>query len=99
MPNEGTDGYSAQYAVELDLIAIAESTHKIALLSQDEINRCVGSSSFSVCINGFSLDTAHDLCLGSLLIDNLFIALQKFDINSKTASKEKNLEILAMESG
>ena len=35
LPNEGTDGYSAQYAIESDLIATAESTHKIALLSQD----------------------------------------------------------------
>ena len=90
MHNEGTDGYSSQYAIESDIIAIAESTHKIALLSQDEINRCVGSSSFSVCINGFSLETAHDTCLGSLLIGNHFIALQKGNIKTvKLPVKEK----------
>ena len=79
MPNGGTNGYASQYAIESDFFAIAESTHKIALLSQDEIDRCVGSSSFSVCINGFSLESAHDTCLGSLLIGNHFIALQKCD--------------------
>ena len=53
MPNKRTDGYASQYAIELDFIAIAESTYKIALLSQDEIDNCVRSSSFSVCINDF----------------------------------------------
>ena len=90
MHNEGTDGYSSQYAIESDFIAIAESTHKIALLPEDEINRCVESSSFSVCINGFSLETAHDTCLGSLLIGNQFIALQKGIIKTvKLPVKEK----------
>ena len=74
MPNEGTDGYASQYAMDSDFIAIAESTHKIDLLSQDEIDRCVGTISFSVCINGFSLEAAKDTCLGSLLIGNNFIA-------------------------
>ena len=46
MPNNGRDGHASQYIVESDFIAVS-STHKIALLSQDEINRCVGSSSFS----------------------------------------------------
>ena len=45
MPNEGTDGHASQFAFESDFIAIAESTHKMALLLQDEIDRCVGSSS------------------------------------------------------
>ena len=90
MPNEGTDGYASQYAIEFDFIAIDESTHKIAPLSQDEIDRCVGSRSFSVCFNGVSLETAHDTCLGSLLIGNHFIALQKCDIKTvKLPVKEK----------
>ena len=94
MPNEGTDGYSSQYAIESDFIAIAESTHKIAFLSHDEIDRCVGSSSFSVCINGFSLETAHDTCLGSLLIGNHSIVSQKCDIKTvKLPVKEKGRNI------
>ena len=88
MPIKGTDGYASPYAIESDFIAIAESTHKIALLSQDEIGRCVGSSSFSVCINGFSPETTHETCLGLLLIGNHFIALQKCDIK-KLPVKEK----------
>ena len=92
MHNEGTDGFVSQYAIELaiDFIAIAESTHKIALLSQDENDWCVGSSSFSVCIIAFSLETAHDTCLRSLLIGNYFIALQKCDIKAvKLPVKQK----------
>ena len=54
MPIDGTDGHASQYAIESDFIAVS-FTQKIALLSQDDIKRGVGSSSFSVCINGFSL--------------------------------------------
>ena len=82
MSNEGTDGFASQYAIELDFFAIAESTHKIALVSQDENDRCVGLSSFSVCIIGLSVETAHDTCLRSLLIGNYFIALQKCDLKT-----------------
>ena len=92
MPNDGTDGHASQYIIESDFIAVS-STQKIALLSQDEINRCVGSSTFSVCINGFSLQTAQDTCLGSLLINNHLTAPQKCKI--KTAKlplkKARNL--------
>ena len=89
MPNDGTDGHASQYAIESDFIAVS-STQKIALLSQDEINRCVGSSSFSVCINGFSLETAQDTCLRSLLINNHLTALQKCEIKTvKLPLKEK----------
>ena len=89
MPNDGTDGHASLYAIEADFIAVS-STQKIALLSQDEINRCVGSSSLSVCINGFSLETAQDTCLGSLLINNHLTALQKCEIKTvKLPLKEK----------
>ena len=89
MPNEGTDGHASQYIIESDFISVS-STQKIALLSQGEINRCVGSSSFSVCINGFSLETAQDTCLGSLLINNRLNALQKCKIKTaKLPLKEK----------
>ena len=99
MSNEGTDGFASQYAIELDFFAIAESTHKIALVSQDENDRCVGLSSFSDCIIGFSVETAHDTCLRSLLIGNYFIALQKCDIKTVKLPIRKKLETLAMESG
>ena len=89
MPNDGTDGHASQYAIESDFIAVS-STQKIALLSQDEINRCVGSSSFSVCINGFSLETAQDTCLGSLLINNHLTALQKCEIKTEITIKRKS---------
>ena len=65
MPNDETDGHASHISLNPFFIAIF-STQKISLLSQDEINRCVGSSSFSVCINGFSLETAQDTCVGSL---------------------------------
>ena len=46
LPNEGTDGYALQYAIELGYFAIAESTSKTALLLHDEIDRCIGPGSF-----------------------------------------------------
>ena len=89
MPNDGTDGDASQYIIESNFIA-ASSTQKIALLSQDEINGWVGSSSFSVCINFFSLETAQDTCLVSLLINNHLTALQKCKIKTvKLPLKEK----------
>ena len=90
MPNDGTDGHASQYIIESDFLSFAVSSQKIALLSQDEINRCVGSSCFSVCINRFSLETAQDTCLGSLLINNHLTALQKCEIKTvKLPLKEK----------
>ena len=90
MPNGGSDGYAPQYDLESDYIAIAETNNRIALLSQPEIDNCVGSSSFSVCINSFSLETADDTCLGSLLIGNQFSALQNCNILTvKLPLKEK----------
>ena len=90
MPNGGEDGYASQYELESNYIAIAESTNRIALLSQPQIENCVGSSSFSVCINGFSLETAENTCLGSLLIGNQFSALQNCNILTvKLPIKEK----------
>ena len=92
MPNDGTDGHASQYIIEPDFIAIS-STQKIALLSQDKINRCVVLSSFSVSINGFSLKTAQNTCLGSLLINNHLTALQKSEIKTVnlTLKKARNL--------
>ena len=88
IPNGEADGHASQYVIESDFIA-GPSTQKIALLSQDEINRYVGSSSF-VCINGFSLETARDTGLGSLLVYNHLTALQKCEIKTlKLPLKEK----------
>ena len=90
MPNGGEDGYASQYELESNYIAIAESTNRIALLSQPQIDNCVGSSSFSVRINKFSLETAENTCLGSLLIGNQFSALQNCHILTvKLPIKEK----------
>ena len=84
------DGYASQYETEVDYIAIAESTRGIALLSQPEIDSCFGSSSFSVCTNGFFLGTGEDTCFGALLIGNQFAALQNYNINTvKLPVKEK----------
>ena len=89
MPYDGTDGHASQYAIESDFIAVS-STQKIALLSKDEINRCVGSSSFSVCVNAFSLEIAQHTCLGPLLINNHLTALQECEIKTvKLPFKEK----------
>ena len=76
IPNRGEDVYASQFELESNYIAIAESTNRIALLSQSQIDNCVGSSSFSECIDGFSLETAENTCLGSILIGNQFSALQ-----------------------
>ena len=90
MPTNDTNGYASQYETEAEYVAIAESTRRIALLSQPEIDACIGSSSFSVCTNGFSLETAEDTCLGALLIGNQFAALENCDINTdKLPVKEK----------
>ena len=59
IPTKNSDGYASQYETEADYIAVAESIRRIALLSQHEVDLCIGSSSFSVCTNGFSLDTAE----------------------------------------
>ena len=85
MPNGGEDGYASQYEMESNYIAIAESTNRIELLSQPQID-----SSFPVCINGFSLETAENTYLGSLLIGNQFSALQNCNILTvKFPIKEK----------
>ena len=97
VPNERTDGYASQYAIESDFIALAVSINKIALLSQDKIDRCEGSRRFPVCINGFSLETTHDTCLGSLLIGHHFIAFKKIDLKTVKLPVKKNLETMAME--
>ena len=90
MPNGGEDGYASQYELESIYIAIAESTNRIALLSQPQIDNYVGSFTFSVCINVFSLETAENTCLGSLLIGNQFSALQNCNILTvKHPIKEK----------
>ena len=89
-------GYHSQYYLESNYYAIAESTYRIALLSQPQIDNCVGFSSFSVCINGFSLETAENTCLGSLLIGNQFSALQNCNtltVKIPIKEREKNLAI------
>ena len=90
MPTNDSDGYASQYETEADYLAVAESTRRIALLSQHKIDLCIGSSSFSVCTNGFALETAEDTCLGALLLGNQFAALQNCNINTvKLPVKEK----------
>ena len=88
MPNDGTEGHASQYFIESDFIAVS-STQKIALLSQDEINRCVGSSSFSVCINGFSRNSSG--YMSRITIDqqspNCSTKMQK---NRKDATERKS---------
>ena len=87
MPNDETE--ALQNAIEFDFIAVS-STQRIALFLQDEICRCVGSSSFSVCINDFSLEIAHNTCLGSLFINIPLTALQKCEIKTvRLPLKEK----------
>ena len=76
MPNGGQDGCASQYQFESNYIVIAEYTTRIALLLQTQIDNCLRSISFFVCINGFSLETAEITCLGSLLIGSQLSALQ-----------------------
>ena len=90
MPTYDTNGYASQYEREAKYVAVAESTRRIALLSQSEKDACIGSNSFSVCTNGFSLEAAEDTCFGALLNGNQFAALQNCNINKvKLPVKEK----------
>ena len=90
MPNGGEDDYASQYEWESNYISIAESTNRIALLSQPQNDNCVGSRNVSLCISGFSLDTAENSCLSWLLIGNQFSALPNCSILTvKLAINEK----------
>ena len=100
MPTNDTNGCTSEYETEADYIAIVESTRRNAILSQHEIDSCIGSSSFSVCTNGFSLETADDKFLGALLIGNQFAALRNCNINTvKLPVKEKAKKNWVMANG
>ena len=58
------NGYASQYELKSNYIAIAESTNRFALLSQPQIDNCSVFNSFSVCITGFSCETAENTCFG-----------------------------------
>ena len=92
----GKDVYASQRELESNYIAIAESTNRIALLltAWQHHHNCVGSSSFSLCINEFSLETAENTCLSSILIGNQFSELQNCNILTvklPITEKAKNL--------
>ena len=81
MLNRGEDGYTFQYELESNYTAKTELTNRISLHSQTQINKCVGSSSFS---------TAENTFFGSLIIGNKFSAIQMCHILTvKLPIKEK----------
>ena len=60
MTIDGIDSYASHYVIESDFLTgfCTQET----LLSQEIINSFVGTSSFSVCMKGFSLETAQNTC-------------------------------------
>lgn len=76
MPN--TDSPTATvWDVEAEYLAITRTKQESAALTQKQLSQCIGSTSLSICHQGFPLVSTKESCLALLLFGNMKTAFAK----------------------
>lgn len=74
MPQEHINT-ALKWDIETDYIAISENRLEIALLTETQLNQCIGSKNNAVCYETFATETNQNSCLATLYFKNAKDAL------------------------
>ena len=80
MPTE--NNRASVWDIEAPYIAVMENRQYAALLTESEFQDCVGSRSYGICENGFSLQRNKNSCPRALLFRDEYAAIQNCRVKS-----------------
>ena len=65
MPQKGT-GSAIRWKIEAPYLAISENSMETAVLSKDQLGKCLGSSNYRICHETIPTELGHSSCLATL---------------------------------
>ena len=78
MPQDDSD-VAILWKIEAEYLAISEDKTETALLSQEQMNKCIGSSNYQICYEGIATETRSSSCLATLFSDSAIDAIKVCD--------------------
>ena len=89
MPQLETE-YAIQWTVETEYIAISEDLRETALVTRDQLGKCIGSNKYKICHETMATETSDASCLAVLYFGNVMDAIEVCDTEAVTLPlKEK----------
>ena len=82
MPESGTEGRAQIWKTGGSYLALTINGERHAVLSKQQLDDCVGSTTIAICHNGFSLNRNVDSCLYSLMQEDQMTALKDCETES-----------------
>ena len=92
IPTNGS--HAIRWEIESEYIAVTENRHFAAILTPRDLENCIGSVSYSVCQNGFSLQKNKDSCIATLLFQDEYEALENCRVKSIQLPRKEKAENL-----
>ena len=82
--------YAIQWTVETEYIAISEDLRETALVTRDQLGKCIGSNKNKICHETMAAETSDASCLAVLYFGNVMDAIEDCDTEAVTLPlKEK----------
>ena len=79
---EGRTGRAQVWKLNGNYLAITHTGERHAVLTKQQLDDCVGSTTISICNNGFALNSHADSCLYSLMKEDEMTALKDCETES-----------------
>ena len=70
------------WVLETPYIAVTETQSEAALLTEFDLQECIGSKLYSICFSSFAMEKSKDSCLATLLFKDTLSALEVCSIRS-----------------
>ena len=62
--------------MEAAYLAISENRKETALLTDNDLSRCIGTTRYQICLEMIATETGHNSCLATLYFKDSVAALQ-----------------------
>ena len=71
--------YVIQWTVETEYIAISEDLRETALVTRDQLGKCIGSNNYKICHESMTTKTSDASCLAVLCFENVMDEIEVCD--------------------
>ena len=81
--------YAIQWTVETEYVAISEDLREKALVTRDQLGKCIGSNKYKICHESMATETSDASCLAVLYFGNVMDANEVCDTEAVTHPLEE----------
>ena len=78
------DVEAVQWEIESEYLEVSEDSRETSLISRNQLDMCIGSSRYSICLEGLAREGVQSSCLSLLFFGNLVQAMKVCDVKPVT---------------